>query len=426
MGKRILVVGSGGREHALARALIESPSVSEVQLVPGNAGSTHGAPAGKRMVNSALGPLQAARELTPDLVVIGPEVPLCAGLTDQLQAEGFRVFGPSARAAQLEASKAFMKEFASRHGIRTSPYRVVTDVAQLPEAIAAFEQPPVVKADGLCAGKGVVVADTHAEAQEAARHMLSGEAFGDAGRKVVLEQRLLGAEASVHAICDGQRALMLPAAQDHKRLLDGDRGPNTGGMGTYAPAPLIDEALQRQVDVEIVQRVVQGMRNDGIPFIGTLFAGLMIDSAGVPWLLEINVRFGDPETQSLVNVMQGDWAEVLSAAADGDVSGHSLRHNGRHAVCVVMAANGYPAAVQKGDTITGIEQAEALGSVRVYHAGTALQDDRVVTSGGRVLGVTATGSSLQQARDLAYQAVQRIEFAGAQYRRDIAHRALRT
>jgi phosphoribosylamine--glycine ligase len=424
MGKRVLVIGSGGREHALALALLRSASVSRVHVAPGNGGTDLGQLAnGKELHNCALEPLQAAKELRPDLVVVGPEVPLCEGLVDRLSDAGFLAYGPNQAAAQLEGSKAFMKEFATRHGIRTSPYKVVRAVSELDAALAAFSTPPVVKADGLCAGKGVVVADSHEEAREAARAMLTGEAFGAAGQCVVLEARLQGAEASIHAICDGERALVLPAAQDHKRIFDGDRGPNTGGMGTYAPAPLVTPQLERQIQEEIINPVVRGMRAEGMPFRGTLFAGLMID-AGVPQLLEINVRFGDPETQSLLNVVEGDWAEVFTAAARGELRGEPLTRTAQHAVCVVLAAHGYPAQVRSGDAITGIDRAAALPGVNVYHAGTAKQGDQIVTKGGRVLGVTAVGNDLRQAQTAAYRAVEQISFSGMQYRKDIGHRAL--
>lgn len=424
MGKRVLVVGSGGREHALAVALLRSASVSSVYVAPGNGGTDLGQLAnGKQLHNCGLEPLQAAQELRPDLIVVGPEGPLCDGLVDRLSDAGFVAYGPSRAAAQLEASKAFMKEFATRHGIATSPYRVVRAVAELDAALAAFATPPVVKADGLCAGKGVVVAESHDEARQAAQRMLTGEAFGAAGQCVVLEARLQGAEASIHAICDGERALVLPAAQDHKRIFDGDKGPNTGGMGTYAPAPLVTPQLERQIQDEIIMPVVRGMKAEGMPFRGTLFAGLMIDN-GVPQLLEINVRFGDPETQSLVSVMQGDWADVFTAAAQGSLQGEPLTRTTQHAVCVVLAAHGYPAQVRSGDTITGIDRAAALPGVNVYHAGTAVQGEQLVTKGGRVLGVTAVGNDLRQAQAAAYRGVDQISFAGMQHRRDIGHRAL--
>lgn len=423
--RKVLVVGSGGREHALASALCASPSVSEVIVVPGNAG-TERAPAGARATlrNASGTPLEVAEREAADLVVVGPEAPLTEGLVDALEARGIRAYGPSRAAARLEGSKAFMKEFAVRHGIPTARHAVVRRVDELEGALSSFELPPVVKADGLCAGKGVVVADSIDEARAAAREMLSGELFGAAGRVVVLEERLLGAEASVHAISDGERVLVLPAAQDHKRIGDGDTGPNTGGMGTYAPAPLVTPELEARIRREIIERTVQGMATDGTPFRGTLFAGLMIAPGGEPKLLEFNVRFGDPETQVLVGVVDGDLALALEGAAAGALDANALRVAPRHAVCVVLAAAGYPGTPETGDEIQGIEAAEQIEGVRVYHAGTRREDHRIVTSGGRVLGVTAQGDSLAQAHERAYRAADCIHFRGRQLRRDIARRAL--
>jgi phosphoribosylamine--glycine ligase len=316
---KILVIGSGGREHALAARLLACASVCEVVVSPGNAGTTHSALPGK-VLRSVVGePLNVAASERPDLVVIGPEVPLCEGLTDRLTDAGHVVFGPTRKAAQLEGSKSFMKRFAARHGIPSGRFHVVTSVEEAERAIHDFDQAPVVKADGLAAGKGVVVADTHAQALAAARGMLSGEAFGAAGRTVVIEERVPGAEASMHAICDGERFVLLPAAQDHKRIFDGDRGPNTGGMGTYAPAPLVTPALQERIRREIFERALRGMVADGQPFRGVLFAGLMISEQEEISLLEFNVRFGDPETQVLMAVLEGDLAEALTAAARGEL-----------------------------------------------------------------------------------------------------------
>ncbi len=424
--RKVLVVGSGGREHALALWLLESPSVTEVIVCPGNAGTTRVPPdlAGKVLRSVGGDPLEVALTTGVDLVVVGPEVPLTEGLADRVRAAQIPCYGPSARAAELEGSKAMMKAFCSRHGIRTAVHRVVEDVAQLDEALAVFSSPPVVKADGLCAGKGVVVAESFDEAKTEAERMLSGQAFGEAGRKVVLEERLLGAEASVHAICDGERFIVLPAAQDHKRIFDGDRGPNTGGMGTYAPAPLVNEALLERIGREVIAPVVAGMRAEGMPFVGTLFAGLMVSPEGEPVVLEYNVRFGDPETQVLARIMDGDIALTLLAAAEGRLEPGLLRKSARHALCVVLAAHGYPGTVRTGDAISGLGKAEALPGVRVLHAGTRSAGDQPLSAGGRVLGVSATGATLRAARDAAYEAAAHITFDGMQLRRDIGHRAL--
>jgi phosphoribosylamine--glycine ligase len=397
-----------------------------VLLLPGNAGTraTPAWAAGKTLRNVSGAAVEVARSEAVDLVVVGPEAPLCAGISDELARAGIPVFGPSGAAARLEGSKAFMKNFAVRHGLPTARHVVVTDAADAERAVRSFSAPPVVKADGLCAGKGVVVADSHEEASEALRGMLSGALFGDAGRVVVLEERVLGAEASLHAVSDGERFVVLPPAQDHKRIGDGDRGPNTGGMGTYAPAPLVTPALAERVQREIFAPAFAGMKRDGIPYRGVLFAGLMVTPAGDPILLEFNVRFGDPETQVLVMTTGGDFGDAFAGAASGALSETALTPNGEHAVCIVLAAAGYPEAPKKGDAVTGISAAEALEGVRVFHAGTALAGNDVVTAGGRVLGVTARAGSLREAHARAYAAAERVRFAGAQFRRDIARRAL--
>jgi phosphoribosylamine--glycine ligase len=424
--RKILVVGSGGREHALALGLLEAESVGEVIVTPGNAG-TRAAPArlAPKILRSASGsPGDIAQSEAVDLVVIGPEAPLCAGLTDELTDRGINVFGPTRAAARLEGSKAFMKDFAVRHGIRTARHEVVSELASADAAVRRFADPPVVKADGLCAGKGVVVADTHAEALAAARGMLSGESFGAAGKTVVLEERVRGAELSLHALIDGERFVVLPAAQDHKRLLDGDQGPNTGGMGTYAPAPLAAPELLARAERDVFERAVHGMIAEGHPFRGVLFAGLMVTPEGELVLLEFNVRFGDPETQVLLATLEGDLAEALDGAARGALTPGVLGPSGEHALCVVLAAGGYPEKPRTGTPISGLEAAEVFEGVSVLHAGTALAEERVVTAGGRVLGVRARARTLELARERAYAAVERIHFDGMQYRRDIAARAL--
>jgi phosphoribosylamine--glycine ligase len=317
-----------------------------------------------------------------------------------------------------------MKEFVVRHGIRTARHVTVGSLSELPAALSRFEEPPVVKAVGLCAGKGVIVADSFDQASSAARVMLSGEAFGEAGQTVVLEERVYGEEVSVHAICDGEQALILPPIQDHKRIGEGDTGPNTGGMGTYGPAPVVTPDIARVIDTEVVQRILRGMKNDVAPFRGTLFANVMIDRKREPVLFEINVRFGDPETQVLMNLLDGDFAELLHSAARGHLDRKAVRVNSRSGLCVVLAAFGYPASPRQGDPITGIEEASAFDSVRVYHAGTRREGEVVRSAGGRVLGVSASASTLQEAHRLAYAACDRIRFDGMQFRRDIGYGAL--
>lgn len=420
MARTVLVVGSGGREHALARRLAACPDVGRVAVCPGNAGIAGNLECLPGDV------LAAAESLSPDLVVIGPEVPLTAGLADELRARGVSVFGPSRAAAELEGSKAYMKAFCERHGIRTARYVRVSELSDIDAAVASFASPPVVKASGLCAGKGVVVAETFEEARTVAREMLSGDLFGDAGKVVVLEERLLGEEASIHAVCDGSQYYVLPAVQDHKRIGDGDTGPNTGGMGTYGPAPVVTPAVAEKVSRDIIAKIVAGMASEGRPFVGVIFAGLMISSSGEPALIEINVRFGDPETQVLVNLLDGDFYGFLKSAADGQLRTDLVyAPETRAAMCVVMASAGYPGTPRLGDAITGIEAAETLPGVSVYHAGTRVDGAAVVTSGGRVLGVTAVGASLAEAKTRAYAGCEQIHFAGAQYRRDIGFRALR-
>lgn len=424
--RKVLVVGSGGREHALALRLLQSESVGEVLMAPGNAG-TASAPAGsdKKLSNAGKdSPFLIAQRENPDLVVVGPEGPLCDGLVDELTREGVLTYGPSRLAAELEGSKAFMKGVALRHGIPTARHVVVTGLTGLAEQVRSFEIPPVVKADGLCAGKGVVVAETHEEALTAATDMLSGARFGAAGTTVVLEERLVGNEASIHAICDGERFALLHAAQDHKRIFDGDRGPNTGGMGTYAPAPVVTPRVMQRFEREVMLPLMRGMAEEGRPFRGTLFAGVMVTPDEQLRLIEFNVRFGDPETQVLMATLDGDLGDALAAAASGRLDPGALSSSSRHAVCIVLAASGYPDTPRKGDVISGLEAAGQVPGALVIHAGTALDaNGNVVTAGGRVLGVTASAGTLEEAHARAYRATQKIHFAGMQYRRDIAARA---
>lgn len=420
---KILVVGSGGREHALCWKLKQSPQLTALYAAPGNAGIAALAtlvPLGVEDVDALA---RWAKEQAIDLVVIGPEAPLVLGLADKLAALGIPAFGPSAKAAQLEGSKAFAKAFMDRHHIPTAAYAEFDNASAARAYVEQQGAPIVIKADGLAAGKGVTVAMTLDEALEAIDESFSGK-FGAAGERLVIEEYLEGEELSFFALVSDGEALELGSAQDHKRVGEGDTGPNTGGMGTYAPAPLVTDDLAERVRVEVIDRVVEGMALDGIPFTGTLFAGLMVSPSGEPVTLEFNVRFGDPETQVLTMITEGDFGAALASAARGELDPGLLAVSPAHAVCVVLAAGGYPGTPRRGDVISGLEVAEALPDVRVFHAGTELRDGQLVTAGGRVLGVTARAPSLREARDRAYAACDHIRFEGMHFRRDIGHRAL--
>ncbi len=420
---RVLVVGGGGREHALVWKLRQSPRVREVYCLPGNAGIARlarcvpGDPEDVRAV------ADFAQEERVDLTVVGPEAPLVAGLVDELARRGLPACGPTAAAAAIEGSKVFAKELMARHGIPTAAYRVFDDPAAAREYVERLGGPVVVKAEGLAAGKGVVVAPGPAEAAAAVEEIMVRRAFGEAGRRVVVEEYLEGEEVSVLALTDGERVLTLPSSQDHKRALDGDRGPNTGGMGAYSPAPVLTPDLAQRVEQEILLPAVRALAAEGRPYRGVLYAGLMLTAEG-PKVLEFNCRFGDPETQAVLPRLEGDLADALEAAAGGDLRGVSLSWRPDAAVCVVLASEGYPGPYEKGRPISGLEEAEAMADVLVFHAGTVRRDGQVVTAGGRVLGVTGLGPTIAAARERAYEAVERIRFAGCHYRRDIAHRAL--
>ncbi len=421
--RRVLVVGSGARENALAAGLARSGAT--VLAAPGNAGTAHGfGPGGNApaRVDDIAGLVALAKTEAVDLVVVGPELPLTLGLVDALAAEGILAFGPTKAAARLEGSKAFMKRFLARHQIATAAFEVFDDADRAEAFVRAAARPLVVKADGLCAGKGVVVASTTEEALVAVRTILRERAFGDAGATVVIEELLPGEEASFHVITDGERAVALPAAQDHKRVGDGDRGPNTGGMGAYAPAPIVTPAIQERVMREVVLPTLRGMAAEGAPFRGVLFVGLMIDR-GEPRVLEFNVRFGDPETSVLVPMMDTDWFALLAAAARGDLTGVRAEVRPGAALSVVMAAHGYPATPRTGDVIHGLDAAVGEGAY-VLHAGTKATAEGVVTAGGRVLVVGAQAATLAEARARAYRAVGGIRWDGEHHRSDIGHRAL--
>jgi phosphoribosylamine--glycine ligase len=424
MNERILLIGSGGREHALAKALVSSDSCEKLWVAPGNPGIAREAECVSLRVDDHEAVERFCSQNNVSLVVIGPEQPLAEGLSDFLREEGIDVFGPSKAAAQLETSKGFSKDFMQRHGIPTAPYRRY-DAMQHDDArayAAAHELPVVIKYDGLAAGKGVVVATTHAEALEAIDSMYAG-AFGTDG--VVIEGFLSGQEASVFAVCDGQTFVTLAPAQDHKRVGDGDTGKNTGGMGAYAPAPIVTPAVLARVHEQIVQPVLDGMHGEGMPFVGCLFCGLMINEQGEPSVVEFNVRFGDPETQAVMSVLSADTAALFASAARGSIDASAISSIAiGHACNVVLASAGYPDAFEKGLVISGIDDAESDPYVTVYHAGTKDADGSLVTNGGRVLGVTAVGDTLQQAVEKSYAAVGKISYQNKYYRTDIAKKAL--
>jgi phosphoribosylamine--glycine ligase len=424
---RILVIGSGGREHALAWKIARSPHVERVLVAPGNDGMAAVARTFPDVAaEDADRILALARSEAVDLVVVGPEAPLAAGLADRLEAAGVAVFGPSARAARLEASKAFAKRFMARHGIPTAGFEVFDSLEAARAHVRARGGACVVKADGLAAGKGVAVCDGPEQAERALVEIMGERRFGAAGERVVVEERLVGEEASYHAVADGERVVPLAAAQDHKRALDGDRGENTGGMGAYSPTPVLDEAAEKRVLEEIVHPTIRGLAAEGIPYRGVLYVGLMLDAAGAPHVVEFNVRFGDPETQPLVLRLDGDIVPLLDATARGRLDPARGLVWRDAAVCVVLASGGYPRAFEVGKPIHGLDALEADPDVVVFHAGTRRDAARrFVTAGGRVLGVTARGASVAQARERAYAACDRIRFEHMHLRRDIAARAPR-
>ncbi len=421
---KILVVGGGGREHALAWKLGQSPRVSRVFVAPGNAGTaleadTENVPIDAEAIDELV---TFARDAAIGLTIVGPEAPLVAGIADRFEAEGLRCFGPSAGAARLEGSKAFTKDFLARHNIPTAAYRSFSDAGDARRWIAEQRAPLVVKADGLAAGKGVILADSIEQAQAAANEMLSGSAFGDAGRCIVVEEFLSGEEASFIALVDGTHVLPLASSQDHKARDDGDRGPNTGGMGAYSPAPVITAEMHSRIMEEVMLPTVRGMAQDGAPFRGFLYAGVMIGDDGVPRVLEFNVRLGDPETQPILMRLRCDLTALCEAALDGTLDRHHAEWDSRACLGVVMTAGGYPGSYEKGKVISGLN--EDTPDIKVFHAGTALKAEQVVTSGGRVLCVCALGESVTEAQARAYERVGTIRWDGVYYRHDIGYRAV--
>lgn len=421
----VLVIGSGGREHALAWKLAQSPNVGTVFVAPGNAGTA--TEPGVVNIDLAVGDFAAQVDFVKansvGLTVVGPEQPLVDGIVDYYQQHEQRIFGPSAAAAQLEGSKSFTKDFLARNNIPTARYATFNEVELACEYLRSVDLPIVIKADGLAAGKGVVIAETLEHAEETVRDMLAGNSFGDAGRQVVIEEFMRGEEASFIAVVDGTDVLPFASSQDHKAAFDGDQGPNTGGMGAYSPAPVVTAEVHEHVMRDIIQPTVDAMAAEGNRYTGFLYAGLMIDDTGRARVVEYNCRFGDPETQPIMMRMQSDLAELLNKSLDGELKSANIEWTDQVAVGVVMAAGGYPGSYGKGDVIDGLDAPEH--AVKVFHAGTILSDDgKLVTNGGRVLCVTALGDDAAQAQALAYRRVDGITWAGVQFRKDIAYRAI--
>lgn len=422
----ILIIGSGGREHALAWKAAQSKQVNKVFVAPGNAGTA----LEPKLENVAIDILNFealanfAQNNNIALTIVGPEVPLVAGVVDYFKARNLLCFGPSKGAAQLEGSKAFTKDFLARHKIPTAAYQNFTEVEPALAYLREKGAPIVIKADGLAAGKGVIVAETLQQAEEAVRDMLSGNAFGDAGCRVVIEEFLVGEEASFIVMVDGKNVLPMATSQDHKRVGDGDTGPNTGGMGAYSPAPVVTQAVHDRVMREIIYPTVQGMAAEGNTYVGFLYAGLMIDNTGTPKVIEYNCRFGDPETQPIMLRLQSDLVDLCLAALNGKLDKITADWDKRAAVGVVLAAGGYPNTYRKGDVISGLPGTEVAGE-KVFHAGTANKEDAVVTNGGRVLCVTALGNTVSEAQQRAYQLAKSIHWEGILYRKDIAYRAIK-
>jgi phosphoribosylamine---glycine ligase len=419
---KVLILGSGGREHALAWAASRSPRVSEVVCAPGNGGMQQkwrSVPANLNSLDSLVAVVEAER---PDLTVVGPELPLSLGIIDELRRRGFPAFGPSREAAKLESSKGFAKRFLQRHNIPTAHYALCANRAELESAIERFHPPIVVKADGLAAGKGVLICESRATALEAADSLFSGSLLGTHEQQIVVEEFLEGDEISFLCLTDGKHVAPLVPAQDHKRIGEGDTGPNTGGMGVYSTDKLLDAGMTDWILHHIARPAVQGMADEDTPFVGVLYCGLMMTARG-PQVLEFNARFGDPETQAILMRLDSDLTEAMQACVEGRLSDTELRWTPGASACVIASSAGYPSAYKTGLPITGLEAAARVPGVQVFHSGTALADGRVVTSGGRVLGVTAAADNLQKALAAAYAAMREIRFDGMYYRRDIGHRA---
>jgi phosphoribosylamine--glycine ligase len=421
---KVLVIGSGGREHALVWKLRQSARVSRVYCASGNGGIAQEAECLAADMKSVDSLVAVAEQVRPDLTVVGPELPLALGVADEFTRRGWRIFGPTTAAARLESSKGFAKQFLQRHRIPTAPFAICDSMDDVQESLPHFHAPVVVKADGLAAGKGVVICRTKEEAASAASEMFSGKTLGEAGRRVVLEECLKGDELSFLVLSDGERVAPLVAAQDHKRIGDGDTGPNTGGMGAYSTPQLVDAQMTQWLLQHVARPVVEGMKAEGSEYKGILYCGLMMTARG-PMVLEFNCRFGDPETQPILMRLESDLAEALEASIEGRVSEGDFRWSPDASVCVVISSGGYPGTFEVGKKIVGLEEAGAVEGVKVFHASTSRRDGAYFTAGGRVLGVTARAADLDTAVDRAYRAVSKIGFEGAHYRKDIARKAVR-
>ncbi len=421
---KVLVIGGGGREHALVWKIAQSPAVKKIFCAPGNAGIAQQAACLPIPAEDVQSLIHWAEKEKIDLTVVGPEAPLTLGIVDAFAARGLRIFGPSQRAAEIEGSKAFAKDLMKKYGVPAGESRTFEDYEAAHRYLKEKGAPIVIKADGLAAGKGVILCHTLEESQAALDLVMVKKAFGAAGNRVVVEEFLQGEEASFLAFADGETVLPLPTSQDHKPIFDNDRGPNTGGMGAYSPAPVVNEKVHREVMEKIMIPTVQGMAQEGRKYRGVLYAGLMIQD-GQPRVLEFNARFGDPETQPLLMRMKGDLVPILEATIDGQLSKLKVPWDDRAAVCVVMASAGYPGSYEKGKVISGLEEAAKVPDAFVFHAGTAFQEGKVVTSGGRVLGVTAVGKGIREAIAKAYEAVGKISWEGAHFRKDIGQKALK-
>ncbi|HOI54710.1 MAG TPA: phosphoribosylamine--glycine ligase [Phycisphaerae bacterium] len=421
---RILIIGSGGREHALAWKIAQSPRVKKIFAAPGNPGTAQFAQNVPMAADDVKSLIEFARREKIDLTVVGPERPLIAGIVDAFQEAGLRIFGPNAAAARLEGSKSFCKQLLRHHAVPTAEYRSFKRAVDARKFIETRDEAVVVKASGEALGKGVFVCETHEQAFDAVQQIMVDRVFGDAGNEVVIEEKLTGEEASILALVDGRNIYTMESSQDHKAIFDGDKGPNTGGMGAYSPAPVVTDAVMSQIERDILVPTVHAMNHEGCPYSGLLYAGVMLTPGG-PKVLEFNVRFGDPEAQPLMMRLKSDIIDAMEATIDGRLDEVTLEWSEQAAVGVVMAAAGYPGDYQKGKVITGLDDAATMNNVMVFQAGTREVDGRIVTAGGRVLCVTAVGPTIADAKILAYEAAQRIRFEGAQYRTDIADKALR-